>query len=208
MKKVYKLIFLCIVLLSGGITLQAQPSSSISFDFRLFNKKGEIIDMDKFCNHFKLTRREREIKVCVDSASIKEVFYLQVSKRFRLSASTVYQDFELSFINKKDTMSIRIINSGYGAIITIDSLIFTPGKYAITCNSRIVNGKTLPNLPILTLKQIDFKKARADYYNFYLDMAKRFFDSSLKLIVRQLQKMYHIPYNDLNHKTDDQLSKY
>ncbi|AYL97616.1 hypothetical protein [Mucilaginibacter celer] len=121
--------------------------------------------------------------------------------------STVYADVEIGLIHKTDTMTIRVINSGYGAVVDIDSLVFKPGKYAIKCTPRVVNGKTLPDLPVLKLKQIDYGIALAEYYNYWLDWYKKLLKREspeaylLPKQFRALQRSYHISTDDLNYKT-------
>jgi len=203
-----------LVLMIIGANVKAQPSFSVSFDFRLFNEAGISIGLDEFCNNFKLTQQGYVRDFCNNPNYPRQKLYNSQTKKFNLSTGTVYADLELAFIRQADTMIIRVINSGYGALIDIDSLVFKPGKYAITCSSRIVNGKSLPYASVLKIKQVDFKIAGAAYYNFLLDK----FNYMIKMKVsetgthtiensfRQLQRMYHIPADDLQHKTAVQLA--
>jgi hypothetical protein len=185
--------------------LTVQPSSSINFEFRLFDKQGKIIKLNEFCDQYKISNYRRpEYNFCNAQSSL---YYDKQSKKIRLYTSTVSDEGEICFIHKKDTMAIHIINSRYGVDVSIDSLVFKPGRYAIKCNSRIVDGKTLPDEPVLKLKEIDYKSAVEEYYNFFLDSYKKLRDgyNYPNSTFRKIQRIYRIPKNDLSYKTAQQL---
>jgi hypothetical protein len=190
--------------------LTVQPSSSVNFNFRFFDNYGQAIGPNEICSKYMFTKANLpgQYNFCNTSYSLQ---YNQLSKKISLNTITVYSDVEFYFIHRTDTMAVYIINSSYGAIVSIDSLVFKPGKYAIQCNSRIVDGKTLPNLPVLNLKEIDYEHAMAKYYNFWLGEYKKVMKvgsseeyASTKRF-RKLQWIYHIPKDDMGYKTAQQL---
>jgi hypothetical protein len=198
--------------LLARVNVMAQPSFSIEFQFRLFDEQRKLVDINKFCSAYSMLEfpAQSMITICNDRLKPKEVFYDSISQKIRMSVGVVYVDANYAFVHKTDTMLIKIVNSGYGARINIDSLAFTPGYYAITCSSRVVNGKTLPDLPVLSLKQIDFPKSRADYYNLLLQLylqyeykKENYVDNNTSF--RKLQRRYRIPQDDLLVKTPEQL---
>jgi hypothetical protein len=190
--------------------LAVQPSSSVNFNFRLFDKYGKAIEPNEICSKYIFTKSNlpEQYNFCNTPYSLQ---CDQHSKKISLNTVTVYSDVEFYFIHKTDTMAVRIINSGYGAIVSIDSLVFKHGEYAIQCNSRIVDGKTLPNLPVLNLKEIDYEQAMTKYYNFWLGEYKKVMkvESSEEYAstkrFRKLQRIYHIPKDDMSYKTAQQL---
>ncbi|MES2278248.1 MAG: hypothetical protein V4592_19615 [Bacteroidota bacterium] len=206
MKNTFFLMLLCCCVCK----LNAQPSSSVNINFKLFNSKAEPIGINTFCNEFRLLKNGYPVNFCNNLYDPKDKHYDLATRRFNLNVSTAYADVNIDFIYRTDIMSITFINSGYGATFDIDTLIFIPGKYAVSCASRIVNNHTLPNIPLLKIKRIDYGVAKAAYYNYLLDIFIKLNDlnqeySSTQLF-RNLQKSYHIKPNDLNHKTPEDLN--
>lgn len=184
-------------------TAIAQPSYSIGFAFKLYDRNGKPVDYERFCNEFKFTRADGtdDQTPCTNENIDRRYFYNDTTMLFLTRESVVYSDSRRKIIHGADTMML-ILKGGFSIkSYTIDSLTIKPGGF-IVCDEH--------------LHHIDYCKSGALYYNYFLKevvdfMQKqdsdRYKDNYFFRELSRLKRIYGIAPDDFDEKTSADLCK-
>ena len=183
----------------------AQPSTSVTIKFKLYDQASNLILRNDFCKKFQtLGAMTPEGRLELDENCWKGYANYDTTF-FHIKETVVYNNVKRSFVFGKDTMDL-IFNTNAGTVgqIQIDSLIFLSGQFLISTDSR-------KNSPPSVIKNVDYVQSAIDYYNslLYLGQARRgshFENDPDFLKLKRLQKKYKIAEDDYEEKKFENLS--